>query len=79
MVGQYTYKVKGEPQKSKESVVELSSMDEVYNWYSNVAVPNPINLPIEYFIKVSDKEWQLKKAVGDCEMVILRLIDTKVR
>lgn len=75
MYGQYLVKIKNEVSRIKNSAPQkMSSMEDVFNWYSQTALPNPVNFPEQYFVK-HEREWKLIRPVGDCEMVILRLID----
>lgn len=74
MHGQYIAKVNGEPEKSKTSDIQLSSMEEVFDWYIKTIRVIPLSFSEESFEK-TDSEWRLKKAEGDCESVILKLID----
>ena len=77
MYGQYVVKVAGEPERKVCSPKPLSSMEEVFDWYAKTARPNPVKLPRERFEELSSREWRLRNPVGDCEMVVLKLIGSR--
>ena len=74
MYGKYSVKIKGDKEIVKKSNEQMSSMTEVFNWYSQTVHPNPANLPEQCFEK-GEREWRLIRPVGDCEIVVLELID----
>ena len=75
MYGQYTVKIKNEPVRTNNSAPKkMSSMEEVFDWYSRTIHLIPANFSEQYFTK-SERQWQLIRPVGDCEMVVLELID----
>lgn len=73
MHGQYVVNVAGENERAVSSKIPMSSMEEVFHWYSQTALPNPVRLSEQCFEKVSEREWRLKEPQGDCEMIVLRL------
>ena len=75
MYGQYVVKVAGEAKREERSKEPMSSMEEVFNWYSRTVLPIPVRLSEQCFEKFSEREWRLKEPQGDCEMIVLRLLD----
>ena len=77
MYGQYIIKIKDQAEWVETSNEPLSSMEEVFDWYAKTARPNPVKLSKERFEELSSREWRLRNPVGDCEMVVLKLIDSR--